>query len=228
MASPPQIYDTFNAPNVGVKTLIYGAAGMGKTPLCATAPQPIILSVEDGLLSLRRQHVPFMVIRSFADLKAAREALSGSYGASFKTIALDSVSEIADVCLTENKTKNKGAFGAAYGDMADLIVEEFRMFRSMPKHVVFTAQMGNWKDGLTGAMMWGPAFPGNKLDQKVPYLFDEMWQLLKTTDPATGQDYPVLRTQPSNQFQAKDRSGSLAPWEYSDLTYLFNKIMNGV
>jgi hypothetical protein len=223
----PQIYDTFNAPNVGVKTLIYGAAGMGKTPLCATAPNPIILSVEDGLLSLRRQHVPFILIRSYDDLKNARESLAGNFGARFQTICLDSVTEIADVCLTESKVKNPKAFGAAYGDMADLIIDEFRRFRYLPKHVVFTAQMGNWKDGLTGAMMWGPAFPGNKLDQKVPYMFDEMWQLMKFTDPTDGKDKPILRTQPNNQFQAKDRSGSLAPWEFSDLTYLFNKIMTG-
>lgn len=224
MAGMPTIFDTFNAPNVGVKALIYGSAGMGKTPLSATAPYPIILSAEQGLLSLRDKHVPFMLITSLADLQAARVALTGNFGANFQTLVLDSVTEVAEAILNyELKRKNDPR--QAYGEMANQILEEFRLFRNLPKHVVFTAQMGNYKDGLTGAVMWGPAFPGQQLDQKVPYLFDEMFQLLKYTDPTTGKDQPILRTQPSNQFQAKDRSGRLAAWEYSDLTYVFNKIM---
>ena len=36
----------------GVKALVYGPSGAGKTTLCATAPAPIIISAEAGLLSL--------------------------------------------------------------------------------------------------------------------------------------------------------------------------------
>ena len=36
----------------GVKVLVYGQAGSGKTTLIRTAPAPLILSAEAGLLSL--------------------------------------------------------------------------------------------------------------------------------------------------------------------------------
>jgi hypothetical protein len=224
MAAAPQIYDTYAAPNIGVKAIVYGKAGIGKTVLCATAPAPIILSAERGLLSLRSLHVAYSEIRSLADLQGARQYFGGVNGNAFQTICLDSVTEIAETVLTfELKRKNDPR--QAYGEMANQVLEEFRMFRDLPKHVVFTAQMGNYKDGMTGAVMWGPAFPGQQLDQKVPYLFDEMFQLLTAKDPATGADFRVLRTQPDNQNEAKDRSGRLAQWEYPDLTHIFNKIM---
>lgn len=37
----------------GVKMLVYGASGSGKTGLCATLPAPLIISAEGGLLRLR-------------------------------------------------------------------------------------------------------------------------------------------------------------------------------
>ena len=43
----PQIFS-------GVKCVVYGPAGGGKTRLLATAPSPIILSAEKGLLSLKK------------------------------------------------------------------------------------------------------------------------------------------------------------------------------
>lgn len=36
----------------GVKVLVYGQAGAGKTHLIRTLPHPVILSAEGGLLSL--------------------------------------------------------------------------------------------------------------------------------------------------------------------------------
>ena len=48
--------------DAGVKVLVYGAPGAGKTRLCATAPKPFILSAESGLLSLRKEKLPYQVL----------------------------------------------------------------------------------------------------------------------------------------------------------------------
>lgn len=217
-----RIFDTFGMTNIGVKMLVYGKAGVGKTRLCMTAPAPIVLSAERGLLTLRKYHVAAIEVQSLADLKGIRQYLTTR--ADFMTLCIDSVTDIAETVLSyEQKNTSNGQ--RAYGQMAEQIMEELREFRNLPKHVIFTAQMGSKKDGLTGGMMWGPSFPGQVLDQKVPYLFDEMFQLEGGIDPATGERYGWLRTQPDRQYEAKDRSGVLAPWEHSDASYIFNKIM---
>ena len=41
----------------GVKVLTWAESGMGKTTLCATAPRPVILSAESGLLALNKKNL---------------------------------------------------------------------------------------------------------------------------------------------------------------------------
>ena len=62
----------------GVKLLVYGAAGAGKTSLIPTLPKPIVLSAEGGLLSIADADVPFIEIKSIADLHEAYAWLVGS------------------------------------------------------------------------------------------------------------------------------------------------------
>lgn len=223
-SGPIEVFDTYMAPNIGVKALVYGKAGIGKTRLCASAPKPIIISAEGGLLSLRKMHVHAIAVSSIAMLRAALAFCMSAQGQQYLTICLDSITEIAERTLAfEQSNQSNGQ--RAYGDMAKDILTIFREFRDLPRHVIFTAQMGNYKDGLTGAVMYGPSFPGQQLDQKVPYMFDEMFQLHSFKNVQTGEDYTAVRTRPDNQYEAKDRSGALDPWEYPDATNIFNKIM---
>ena len=52
----------------GVKVLVYGKAGVGKTVLCATAPKPVIISAEAGLLSLQGADIPVIEVKNIEDL----------------------------------------------------------------------------------------------------------------------------------------------------------------
>lgn len=47
----------------GVKVLVYGQAGAGKTRLIQTLPTPVIISAEGGLLSLREEFSIFSLAR---------------------------------------------------------------------------------------------------------------------------------------------------------------------
>ena len=62
----------------GVKALVYGKAGSGKTRLCATVPSPLILSCESGLLSLRSHNIPVIEIDTEKDLLEAHEWITKS------------------------------------------------------------------------------------------------------------------------------------------------------
>lgn len=219
--------------NHGIKCMVYGGAGKGKTRLCASAPRPLILSAEKGLLSLRKFDIPAIEINTYAELEEAyRYILSPQCQA--WTICLDSGSEIAEVVLANEKKKTRDP-RKAYGEVQDQVSAMYRSLRDMRgKHVVMLAKIENFADGQTGARYWQPSFPGQRLPQNAPYFFDEVWQLENFDDPNTrGNKLRYLRTQPDNQNVAKSRSGCLAEWENADpatgggLNYLFNKMMKG-
>lgn len=209
----------------GVKMLVYGRPGVGKTVLCSTAPRPVILSAESGLLSLRRMNLPFIEVKSMAQLQEAYQwALTSREAANFDTLCLDSLSEIAEVVLESERQRTKDP-RKAYWDLQVLFDKIVRDFRDLPrKHVYFSAKQEASKDAVTGATMFGPSMPGNKIGANLPYFFDEVFQLFVGKDPH-GKEFRALRTRPDFQSDAKDRSGMLDEIEYPNLTQIIAKIM---
>ena len=212
----------------GVKVVVYGPAGAGKTVLCSTAPNPVILSAEGGLLSLRKHNLPYIEIKGYKDLtEAYKWAMQSNEAKQFETICLDSISEIGEIVLADLKRSKKDA-RQAYGELQDEMLSLVRQFRDMPtKHVYFSAKEDESKDGATGAIFRKPMMPGNQLPKQIPYFFDEVFQLHVYQDQQSGQQMRALRTLADFQYSAKDRSGALDPWEMPDLSNVFNKIRNG-
>lgn len=224
---PPKgltLKSTSNVPLTGIKTLVYGGAGVGKTRLCATAPTPVIFSAESGLLSLRKFNLPYYEIKSIADLSEAyRWAMGSNEARQFETICIDSISEIAEVILNAERAGTKDP-RKAYGEMAMQVMQLLRDFRDMPgRNVYFSAKMGRITDQTTGGILWGPLMPGQQLDQQLPYFTDEVFHL-GNYPQQDGTLLEALRTRPDNQYQAKDRSGALDLWERPHLGYIFDKI----
>jgi hypothetical protein len=207
----------------GVKCLVYGGSGVGKTVLCGTAPTPVILSAENGLLSLRHKNIPVVLVKTLADVTDAYNwCATSKEAAQFATVCLDSISEIAEVCLAGLKAKYKDP-RLAYGELFDLIASVIRSFRDLPnRNVVITAQQESMQDD-TQHTVFGPSLPGAKFSPKVPYFFDEVF-CLQIGKLANGAQYRFLQTGASIQHVAKDRSGILAYQEEPDLTKLYDKI----
>lgn len=209
----------------GVKCLVYGKAGYGKTFMAQTAPAPIILSAEAGVLSLRGVQIPMMEIKTVEDLTEAHNWLSSSAeAAQFQTVYVDSISEIGEVVLANAKKQVKDP-RQAYGELIEKTMAAIRAFRDLSgKHVVMTAKQELIKEEGTGINLNGPSMPGSKLGPALPYLFDEVFRLGVQKD-AEGTLFRFLQTQPDFQYDAKDRSGVLDPIEPPDLNHVFNKIM---
>jgi hypothetical protein len=222
-----QIHSTANVGTDGIKCLIYGGSGMGKTPSLATAPGPIIISAESGLLSLKYNNppIPYIPIRNLRDLnEAALWARDSNEARQFWTVALDSISEVMEVLLDEEKAKNKDP-RKAYGELLDQGLKITRFFRDLPnKCIVVVAKEEYSKDDTTGIMQYGPMLPGSKLGQQLPYFFDETFQLVRMR-AADNKEYPYFRTQRTFQHVARDRSGRLAEFEPTNLTNIFTKIL---
>lgn len=216
----------------GAKIMVYGKAGTGKTRLLASAPSPIILSAEQGLLSLRGFNLPVWQIKTIQDLVEAYMAiLKDPKFKQFKSVGIDSTSEIAEVLLNAEMKKTTNG-QRAYGETQNKMTEIFRNFRDIPGlNVIFLAKEEFTTDAASGAKAYGPSFPGGKLSQQAPYLVDELFQLVNFGKNAEGVEQRFLRTQPDNQHQAKDRSGALAEWENAcpetggGLTTIFNKMI---
>jgi phage nucleotide-binding protein len=207
----------------GVKILIYGQAGAGKTSLIPTLPSPIVLSAEAGLLSIAGADVPYIEIGSIQDLQEALEWLTGSgEAAAFQSVALDSISEIAEVVLTDEKRVAKDP-RQAYGAMQDAMAGIIRAFRDLPgKHVYMSAKLDKSQDE-TGRILYAPSMPGNKTGQQLPYFFDEVLALRVEKD-AEGVPQRALMCDGDGLWLAKDRSGRLDAWEAPDLGAVIQKI----
>lgn len=212
----------------GIKALIYGKAGAGKTSLAKTAPNPIILSAESGILSLRDVELPMIKIETVDDLSEAHEWLESSADAKqFQTVFIDSISEIGETVLANAKRQVKDP-RQAYGELIEKMTMLIRSFRDLSGfHVVMLSKQEPTKDEMTGVVLYGPSMPGAKLGNQLPYLFDEVFRLGigKTQD---GTLYRFFQTQPDFQYEAKDRSGVLDAMEMPDLTHIFNKIQGKV
>lgn len=212
----------------GVKMCVHGRAGAGKTTLIKTLPAPLILSAESGILSLRDVVIPTITIRSFEEMEEAyRFVTQSAHAAQFQSVALDSISELAEVCLVGEKAKSKDG-RKAYGEMGDNMRALIRKWRDLPgKHVYFSAKQGSYKDDVTNTTLYGPSMPGQSLTADMPYFFDELFSLEVGRTPE-GVEFRYLRTKTSIQYEAKDRSGGLNEFEEPDLGKIINKILQAV
>lgn len=210
----------------GAKALVYGAPGTGKTPITNTAPRPVLLCVEPGMLSMRGSNVPTFVaptpklIDEFFDW-----LLKSTEVKNFDTICVDSLSEMASVYLREalgvsSNAGNKTHGQLAYGKMADRMIPHLNMLFHMPmKHTYLICK----QDIYDGVMR--PAFPGKFLPTYVPHLYDIILHLATHNIPNYGQ-HKAFRTAASIDAVARDRSGKLSEYEPCDLTALFAKAMS--
>ena len=211
----------------GLKFLVHGPAGAGKTSLCATTGEPtLIISAESGLLSLRGHDIPVIEVKDLASLYEAYDfAANSAEGQGYKWICLDSISEIGEVVLNHEKKVAKDP-RQAYGALAEKMTDLIRAFRDLPgRNVYFSCKQERAKDEQTGAMLYYPAMPGNMLKQGVGYFFDFVFALRVEKD-AEGNPTRWLQTQRDFNYEAKDRSGCLDMFEAPDLAGIASKVIS--
>ena len=225
----------------GIKVLVHGPAGSGKTVLCGTTDAPtVIISAEAGLLSLRDKDIPVIEVKSIDDVHEAYRFVSESAeGQQFSWVCLDSISEIGEVCLAAEKKKAKDP-RQAYGALAERMGEMVRAFRDLPgRNVYFSSKqerqkvtvMQPVKKGAVGLQevveerdFFQPSMPGSTLKQGIGYFFDEVMALRVETTPE-GAPYRVLQTGRDAFYEAKDRSGVLDMYEPPSLAHIHTKIV---
>lgn len=216
------------AQNYGVKALVYGPAGVGKTPLINTAPNPLLICCEPGLLSMKNSNVPTYLADTNARVDEAFAWLFGSQEArKFDTIGFDSVSFWAERVATEETSKksqsgNKVDGKAAYGKMAERVYEPlYKLYMMQYKHAYLIAK--ECLVEVDGVNVKQPYFPGQKLNTQIPYLYDYVLYMNKAIIPGVGERV-ALRTRGNMGLLARSRI-ELAELEPCDLAALFAKAM---
>ena len=196
----------------GLKALIYGSSGAGKTVLCTTGDQPtLIVSAEAGLLSIKDVPGDISVteVHTLDEVGAVYQYLTTDDH--YKTVALDSISEIAEQCLAEELTKNKDP-RKAYGELITRMTALIRLFRDLPgKDVIMTAKIERIQDD-SSRLLYALGMPGAKLGAALPYFFDLVCPLRVEKD-REGNLHRWLQTGTDGAYIAKDRSGQLEMFE---------------
>lgn len=214
------------AQQYGAKALIYGPPGGRKTPTINTCPRPLLLACEPGMLSMRGSTVP--TFQAFTGKLIDEFFLwffSSNERKNFDTLAIDSVSQMADIYLQEalggssaSGAKKHGL--AAYGDMATKTMNHLRpLFFTENVHTYLIAKEGT-KDG----MKW-PYFPGQQLLTEVPHMYDFILHLGIHNVPNQGQ-VPAFRCNQTIDMLARNRTGNLFDYEPPDFGLLVKKALS--
>jgi len=209
-----KIISTKDVHQDGVKALVFGLSGSGKTKLIETAPNPFIISSESGLLSLSDVDLPAFEVRNEKDLDLAYNYAAES---AYETICIDSLSDISEVLLAEYK--NKFSDGRqAYGLLGDTVSKYIRKFRNLKgKHVYFSAKEARTE--INNVMIAQPSMPGQTLTVNLPYFFDLVLRL-----EANKKGERIIHTAATFTQVCKDRSGRLDKTELPNLGNIFNKV----
>lgn len=207
----------------GVKAIIYGGPGSAKTPLVNTCPRPVMCVTEPGMLSMRTSNVPCWQADTPERIKEFFDWLKGSSETKhFDTIAVDSLSQMAEVIL--KRTLEKNAHGLkAYGEMSEAVQDYMgQMFYMPAKHVYLICK--EMVDDVSRKKK--PWFPGKELPVKVPHMYDEVLHVGHHNVPGFIGPVHSILTRDSFDTMARDRSGKLNEFEEPHIGKLFEKCMS--
>ena len=135
------ITTTKNYGSTSLTALVHGPPGSGKTYAARTCPgRTLVVSAEAGLLSLRDVELDVAEVSTFSDLKRVYFLLNDD-DQPYEWVYIDSLSEVAEVCLSEEMGKT--AHGVkAYGEMMTAVMKLVKAFRDLDVNVVLTAKQG--------------------------------------------------------------------------------------
>lgn len=152
--------------NEGIKVLVYGESGTGKTTFWSSFPGPILAVICSGgnkpgeLRSVdtpeNRKKIKQVTLNESSELKELIEYLPGS---DFNTVVLDHTSGLQDLIMKEllglDVIPAQKSFGMAsqqtYGQCTQMMKEYLRALLGLPINVVLVAQQrtfGGKDDGL--------------------------------------------------------------------------------
>lgn len=199
------IKNTSDTTTDGVKVLLFGSSGIGKTSLLGTlSGKTLILSAESGLLVLKDKDIDVIDIDSIEKLGAVYVALK-SGELKYDNVCLDSLSEIGEMIVAEldkddyyGDPTNTFPMWKEYSKRMTNIAKSFRDLKGM--NIVLTALAEPVE--ANGSIKYLPMIPAKKAQAKLVSLYDEVYYYNYNKD---GQR--VIHTVGKSMYEAKSRGG---------------------
>lgn len=214
----------------GIKMLVYGGAGSGKTRMCATtAPKPLLVAIENGILSIQHENIPIFDCRGKNCLQAFSQFLQwvqSPESRQFETIIIDSWSELATILLNSELPKQRDG-RKAYSFMATKMLEwSSFLINHVPMNIIFICKQECGSNN--GNPYHQPCLEGKKLYTEFTHSLDVILRFQSKRFVVNGQsqDYMVASSKNEPDYLARDRSGRLFADEPQDLGLIINKIKN--
>lgn len=223
--------------NFYVNLLVYGESGIGKTHLCGTAADHeltaplLVVDCEGGAVTLRkRKNVEYKRAKSLIDVQTIFNELFKYNQGWYKTVALDSLTEVQDVDMRyimkayakendkiDEDVPDQRAYGKSRTHMRTIV----RAFRDLPMNTIITClDMELREEGKPTRIR--PNLPG-KLQGEIPGFMDIVGYYYK--DKANKR---IMQLQGTNKVIAKTRFPELGDWmEAPTIPDIWEKIHNG-
>lgn len=213
-----------------IKALVCGDPGTGKTLFSSTWPDPLVISAEGGLLSLRERNIRYVKYEGLDQLRTIVKALrdtdshEDNFGGPVQTIVIDTIDEISHALLRDKQaemkqTGSKNSY-EEWSYIKDTLKSVVTAIRNLPMNVVFTCHLRS-KGGDDGdPTRYWPSVDGSFSEEFAGYV--DVAGLLRTavvSEIENGQSVRKIRRylqtfpEPPAHTWIKDRSGTL-PQEF--------------
>jgi hypothetical protein len=216
-----EIKCTNSLENHFIHCLITAPSGFGKTRLASTLDlkKTLIVSLESGLLSLRKHKINYVEVKSFKQLISMLPEIEAS---EYENIYFDSLSEIASLFVEEAERKFPDpAQSFPLWKYYNKLMERFiRLTRDMKKNTFYTSLLKTVQND-TGQRFHYPDIPGS-IATKLPAYFDYVFTIL------INKKGRQLLTSSLDGYICKDRSGVLEQYEEMDLKLIIKKGLSNV
>ena len=201
-----EIKNTKDVASDGVKILLFGTSGVGKTTQLGTIEgKTLILSAESGLLVLKDKDIDIIDINSIAQLAEVYTALKTGE-LKYDTVCLDSLSEMGDSLVDELEADDyygdpSNTF-LKWGEYTKKMTKIVKLFRDLKGiNVVFLALAEAVENN--GSIRYLPQIPAKKAQARLSSLFDEVYYLSSDSDGKR-----ILHTNETSMYVAKTRNGT--------------------
>jgi len=210
-----------------VNYIIYGESGVGKTSLVKQFPSEnsLVLSAEDGLLSIKDHSVDYVNVKSLEDVK---EVIKTIVTKEHKYIFIDSITELSQNHysyllkkygkIASDNGKDVSSYGLKiWGDFGNDFSDVFKELRRLEKTVVALC-LEKEKENEVGKKVSMPDIYGKTAERIIAW-FDECFRMMVKGDKR------IFLTEKTEISWAKDRSSKLEKVVDANLLEIHKKII---